>query len=342
MGGMAISRFALLLPIGFAAAAMVPLAAQAPAQPAPVPDTPGRRVVVTATTAPAYSCAAVTCKVVSELEKGATLTVLKTDGDWHQVMVRVGETSMTTGWVKANQVAAGASSNRGSGTAASASTLPGNAVPQSTEADPRGCLTCLATREPTPEEWNAALADAATKKARPAADRAVAPGLADGRTSDERMRDRFVERYTEEMDRLARTAASVDSDLNSYLASCFQRFASIQVEGAAPRKTAVDDILAAARATPGAARFALWAGSPGFEWNPEWASQTAGSAQPSCERVWTDAVTRADRLKVDLELLERDATEHDIYPGVVRDELAARNLAYGGRKPPTPPVIDVR
>ena len=333
-----------MLPIGLVAAAMVPVAAaQSPAAPGPASEVSGRRVVVTTASASAYSCAAVTCRVVTELEKGATVAVLKSDGEWHQVMVRVGDRSMTTGWLKANQVAASAPAARTVGPAANAATLPGNGSPQLSEADPRGCLTCLATREPTPEEWNAVLAETATKKARPEADRPVTPGLADGRTTDERMRDRFAERYGAEVNRLAGVAASVDGDLNSYLSACFERFGSIKVEGAAPRRTAVDDILNAARATRGAARFALWTGSPGFAWNPEWAPQTTDtSARPSCERLWTDAVTRSDRLKVDLELLERDAADHDIYPGVIRDALAAHNLAEGGRQPQTPPVVDVR
>ena len=86
------------------------------------------------------------------------------------------------------------------------------------------------------------MADAATRKAAPDAGR-VTPGLADGRTTDERMRDVFAERYDPELKRLAGIASSVDADLQSYLASCFQRFASIPVEGAAPRSNAVDDIL---------------------------------------------------------------------------------------------------
>jgi uncharacterized protein YgiM (DUF1202 family) len=356
---MATSRFAFMLPIGLVAAAMVPIAAQSPkpapppasgrraappALPAPAADPVGRRVVVTAASAPAYSCAAVTCKVVAELEKGAVVSLLKTDGDWHQVMVRVGATSMTTGWVRAAQVASSSSvASRGEGAAANAASMRG-AKPELTDEDPRGCLTCLATREPTREEWDVILADTATKKLPPEApDRAVAPGLADGRTGDERMHDRFIERYGAEVDRLAGAAGNVDADLQTYLGACFERFASIKVVGAAPRRTAVDDILASARATKGGARFALWNGSPGFAWKPEWAPQPNDSSSlPSCERLWTDVVVRADRLKVDLELLERDATEHEIYPGIVREALATRNLAESTEHPPSAPVVDVR
>jgi hypothetical protein len=347
-----------LLSAGLLLAARIPLAAQAPssaarprpaarppaAKPAPEPPRPepGRRLVVTAASAPAYSCAAVTCRVVSDLDKGTTLSVLKTEGDWHQVMVRVGATSMTTGWVKASQVSASTPDVSRHDTGATAAALPGAQVPGQDEPDPRGCLTCLASRVPSRDEWDAVMADTATRKARPDLDHPVTTGLADGRTSDEKMRDRFTDRYGAEVDRLAHDAGLVDADLGAYLSACFERHASIPVAGAAPRRTRIDDMLAAARATPGAARFAVWTGSPGFAWKSEWASQTNDtSAMPSCERRWIDATSSADRLKVDLELLERDAVEHDIYPGVVREQLATRNLAEPLQSQPTPPVVNV-
>jgi hypothetical protein len=171
----------------------------------------------------------------------------------------------------------------------------------------------------------------------------VATGLADGRTTEERMRDTFAERYEPELKRLRGVAASVDADLQAYLGACFQRFASIPVEGAAPRQTAVDDILKAARSTPGAARFALWSGTAAFAWNPSWAPQANdNSSLPSCERLWVDARGRADRLKVDVEFLERDARDHDIFPGIVREMLAANGLAEPGGGTPAPPVTDIR
>ncbi len=348
----------LVLSLGLAAAvAPVALTAQAPADrsrrepapavPAAAPVEASRRVVVTAPFATAYSCAAVTCRVVSELDKGVILTVVKTDGEWHQAMVRTGDTAMTTGWVRATQVAATAdvttrmtSTERSDGIfrpAAGTSDAAADAGP-----DARGCLTCLATRQPTQEEWSAALADAAARKASPEASR-VAPGLADGRTTDERMRDTFSQRYEPELKRLGGIASGVDADLQAYLASCFQRFASIPVEGAAPRSTAVDEILKAARSSPGAARFALWSGRAAFKWNPTWAPQpNDSSSAPSCERLWEDARGRADRLKVDLEYLERDASEQHIYPGIVREMLAAYGLAEASGQPPTPPLTDVR
>jgi hypothetical protein len=320
---MTITRF--VPPLGFAVAVLTAAAshAQAPTDPARRESPPaaqpaeaGRRVVVTAATAPAYSCAAVTCRVVSDLEKGAILSVLKTDGDWHQVLVRTAANAMTTGWVRGAQVAA--------------------------TADVRTRITGTERSDGVFRPTHAALADAATKKGSPDT-RVVTPGLADGRTSDERMRDLFAERYDPELKRLAGIAASVDAGLQSYLATCFQRFASIPVEGAAPRSTAVDDILKAARASRGAARFALWSGTAAFQWNPSWAPQASdNSSQPSCERLWEDVRGRADALKVDLEFLERDAREHDIYPGVVREMLAARGLAEGGTSLPTSPVTDIR
>jgi hypothetical protein len=158
------------------------------------------------------------------------------------------------------------------------------------------------------------------------------------------MRDLFAQRYDPELKRLAAIAGSVDADLQSYLSVCFQRFASIPVEGAPPRSSAVDEMLRSARSSPGAARFALWSGRAAFQWNPTWAPQTndTTSAAPSCERVWEDVRGRADRLKVDVELLERDAGEHDIYPGIVRDMLAARNLAESEQPAPTAPVTRIR
>jgi hypothetical protein len=350
----------LVLPLGLVAA-MAPVvtsAQKAPpapkraaATPAPAPAAePNRRVVVTAPFAPAYSCAAVTCPVVTELDKGAIVAVVKTDGEWHQVLVRTGANAMTTGWVKAAQVTATSGNTAHTGDdrtdglmrPAPDAAAAGGATTGGAD-DPRGCLTCLATREPTPDEWHAALADTATKKAAPEADR-VTPGLADGRTGDEKMRDMFAQRYEPEMKRLSGEAADVDADLQGYLASCFQRFASIPVEGAAPRSTHVDDILKAARSSPGAARFAMWSGTAGFQWNNSWAPTTPdSSSQPSCERLWEDVRGRADRIKVDVELLERDARNQDIYPGIVREQLAARGLAEPTTSsPPQLPARAVR
>jgi len=349
---MTLTRF--VLPLGFVASVVpVALTAQAPAnrphrEPAPAvaPAEASRRVVVTAVFAPAYSCAATTCRVVAELDKGAVVSVVKTDGEWHQVLVRTSANAMTTGWVKASQVASSAGTASRSGeqrTDGAFRPSADAAVAADPGPDPRGCLSCLATREPTPEEWDAVIADTATRKAAVNAGR-PAPEPADGRTSDERMRDAFDERYDPELKRLASIAASVDADLQSYLSACFQRFGSIPVEGAPPRSSAVDAMLKAARSSPGAARFALWSGTAAFQWNPTWAPQAndTTSASPSCERVWEDVRGRADRLKVDVELLDRDAREHDIYPGVIREMLAARNLAESDQAAPTAPVTRVR
>ena len=352
---MTISR--VVLPLGLVAA-MAPVVTSAQSAPqTPKRDAPatapaaeaGRRVVVTAPFAPAYSCAAITCRVVTELDKGAIVSVVKTDGEWHQVLVRTSANAMTTGWVKTSQVTATAGSTVRTGDdrtdgvfRPSADSAAAGASAAATP-DPRGCLTCLATREPTPDEWHAAMAGAATKKAAPDTGR-VTPGLADGRTTDERMREAFAQRYDPELKKLEAAAADVDADLNGYLDSCFQRFASIQVAGAAPRATAVDDILKAARSSPSAARLALWSGTAGFQWNTSWAPVAPdSSAQPSCERLWEDARSRADRLKVDLEYLERDARDHDIFPGIVREMLAARGLAEPlSTSPPQLPARAVR
>jgi hypothetical protein len=334
---MALSRFLLTLPLAIAAGASLAAQSPAPAKPA---ATTAQRVTVTAASAPAYSCPDATCRVVIDLEKGAVVSVVKTDGEWHQVMVRLGASSVTTGWVKASQVAiadAVSTSSDGGvrGRAALVDRDPGD------DGDPRGCLTCLATRTPTREEWNAALADASTRKAAPASP-PVAAGIADGRTSDEKMRDAFAQRYEPELKRLADAARAVDNDLAAYLAACYERFASIPVAGAAPRSNSADEILKQARSAPGAARFALWNGTAAFAWNPTWAPQANDSSTlPSCERLWEDARGRADRLKVDVEFLERDARDGDIFPGVVREILAARGLADPASAP-APPVADVR
>jgi hypothetical protein len=324
---MRIFRVLLTLPLAIAAGASV--AAQS-----------AHRVMVTADTAPAYSCAAPTCRVVTELEKGAVVSVVKTDGEWHQVMVRLGTSSVTTGWVKASQVAITTTTTAGEAPAGGRAALvdrdPGD------DGDPRGCLTCLATRTPTREEWSAALAEAATRKAPSPAATPVAPGLADGRTGDEKMRDAFAERYEPEVKRLAAAARAVDADLSAYLSACYERFASIPVAGAAPRTNAADDVLRQARSTPGAARFALWNGTAAFAWNPTWAPQPNDSSSlPSCERLWEDARGRADRVKFDVESLERDAGVAGIYPGIVRELLAAQNLAEPVGTPAAP-AADVR
>jgi uncharacterized protein YgiM (DUF1202 family) len=312
-----------------------PAAAQAPS-----PAAEGsRRVVVTAASAPAHSCSADTCRVVVELGKGTVVSVLKTEGGWHQVLVRVGQSAMTTAWVQEKQVSstteptARLSASAPTGTLRPAAPADATAAPAG-EADPRGCLTCLATREPTREEWSAALADTATRKARPE-DRPIETGLADGRTSAERMRDAVEARYGEELVRLGRDAAAVDRELQAYLAACVERFATIPVEGAAPRSNAVDDMLRAARATPGAARFQVWAGTAGFQWQDSWEAQAdPTSTLPSCSRLWQDARSHAERLKVDVELLERDARAQDIFPAVVRAALEAHGLA----EPTEPPA----
>jgi hypothetical protein len=251
---------------------------------------------------------------------------------------------MTTAWVQEKQVASTTEPTARTAPAASGGTLR-SAAPAAAaegESDPRGCLTCLATREPTREEWSAALADTATRKASPD-DRPVGTGLADGRTSDERMRDAFEARYGDELVRLGREAATVDRELQAYLTACVERFATIPVEGAAPRSNAVDDILRAARATPGAARFQVWAGTAAFQWQDTWDPRPdPASPLPSCSRLWEDARSHAERVKVDLELLERDAREHDIYPGVVRDALEARALAEPTQAPPARPATVIR
>jgi uncharacterized protein YgiM (DUF1202 family) len=302
---------------------------------------PAQRVMVTADAAPAYSCAATTCRVIAELDKGAIVSVVKTDGDWHQVMVRLATSSVTTGWVKASQVTVTTTTTAGEASSGERAVLvdrdPGD------DGDPRGCLTCLATRTPTREEWSAALAEAATKKAPAPSAATVAPGLADGRTPDEKMRDAFAQRYDPELKRLAEAARAVDGDLSSYLSYCYERFGSIPVAGAAPRSTNADEILRQARSSPGAARFALWNGTAQFAWNQTWAPpRNDDSSLPSCERMWEDARGRADRVKVDVEFLERDAVGAGIYPGVVREMLAARNLAEAVTPPPAVPVTDVR
>ena len=350
-------RLRLVLPLGFVAAAAVPLAAaqSAPAArqatrpkaPAPAPAAePARQVVVTAPSAIAFGCAAETCREITQIDKGTVLSVLSTDRDWYQVMVRVGATSMTTGWLKARQVAATADAATRSTPASSGATASmfGAPSPQAAGAaggDPRGCLTCMATREPTPDEWNAALAETAKVKGRPA-DPAVAPGIVDARPDGDRMRERAEQRYTEELTRLGKIAGEVDGSLRSYLALCVERFASIPVAGAAPRSTSVDDMLKAARATPGAARFALWNGTAAFQWNDAWeARPDPNSTLPSCPAIWEDARGRAERLKIDVEALERDAQEQHIYPGVVRELLAAYNLGEPTQAPPTP-LTDIR
>ena len=179
----------LVLPLGLVAALAPIVTSAQSAPPAPKRDAPtvapaaeaSRRVVVTAPFAPAYSCAAITCRVVTELDKGAIVSVVKTDGEWHQVLVRTSANAMTTGWVKTAQVTATSGNtvrtgdDRTDGVFRPApDAAAANAAPASAEPDPRGCLTCLATREPTPDEWNAALADTATKKAAPAAGAAAA------------------------------------------------------------------------------------------------------------------------------------------------------------------------
>ena len=264
-------------------------------------------------------------------------------------MVRTGANAMTTGWVKSAQVAASA----------------GTAVPHRPSRATDGASGPAPTPRcrPTPRRIRAAASPASRPASRrprsgappsptPATQKGGAerrpssrPALADGRTSDERMRDVFAQRYDPEAEaprrrrRLRRRRPAVVP--RPAASSASRRSRSKARRRARRPSTRSSRRRARRRARPASRCGRAPPRSSGTRPGRRRPNDTS-SALPSCERLWEDVRGRADRLKVDLELLERDAREHDIYPGVVREMLAARGLAEPTSRPPTPPVTDVR
>jgi hypothetical protein len=302
------------------------------AQPAPAAAPPGGtpdRVVVTAESIGARSCAEASCRVLIELPRGQALTVLKSEGTWYQVMLRLPGNAMTTGWIEAASVAAAPPVARATGARTTPAARPGGTQ---VVREPSECLTCVATRQPTREEWDAALAAAATRKADPAArvrrePQAAAP--ASLRSTSERMRDDLEQRYGADLRHLAGVARTLDGDLEQYLTTCYDRFLPPVVEGAAPRTPAGSGD--ARPATGREARFAIWSGSPAFAWTATDAGRgrvpLTDETAALCPGLWSDVLARARDLETALRNLELVARQSDIYPGVVREVYATYGLA---------------
>jgi hypothetical protein len=301
-------------------------------------------------------CAEAACAIVAELPRGQTAEVLATEHGWYRVLVMLDGARATTGWVEIPQaVTAPRTGVRFAGPSSERQTLPARgpastATPSSATSPPVAtgdCLTCVATRTPTSDEWQNALAAASDIKgipagARPApaapepatstliesrGARAGAPAATlrrDGRTSAERMRDDLDARFGDELRRLGEVAAKIDPDLQNYMATCYDRYFPIAVLPPGPTPPSGTPPPVRARATI----FDIWRGRPAFAWTEVWSTPMYVSADSTtfCQRLWTDVNTRSAEVKAGVERVEAAARDADIFPGVVRDALTSYGL----------------
>jgi hypothetical protein len=306
---------------------------------------PAARVTAAGDTLTVRSCSDAACRVVAELSKGQSVEVLKTENGWHRVLVTLEGARATTGWVEiAKTIAAAprpaARYTRPAGERQTLSGRPAGDTAAATPA-PSECLTCVATRTATTAEWNAALAAAANVRpiavsppptaatagdARSASSARADIIRRDGRTSMERMRDEFDARYGAELKQLSEVAAKLDPDLQSYMATCYDRFQPVAVLPRGPTPPGV----AAPPPRLRASMFDLWRGRPAFAWNQSWSSPaTSGEGTTFCQGMWNDVSTRAASLQAAVARIETAARDADIFPGVVRDALMAYGLSDG-------------
>lgn len=301
-------------------------------------------------------CAETTCAILAELPRGQAAEVLATEKGWYRVLVTLEGARATTGWVEiAQAVTAPRTGARFAGPSSERQTLPARG-PASTAtpsaASPAvatgDCLTCVATRTPTSDEWQDALAAASDIKGIPAGSRPApaAPEPAtptaseprgaragaraetvrrDGRTSAERMRDELDARFGDELRRLGDVAAKIDPDLQNYMAACYDRYFPMVVLPPGPTPPAGTPPPVRARATI----FDIWRGRPAFAWTEVWSTPMYVSADSTtfCQRLWTDVNGRSAEVKAGVERVEAAARDADIFPGVVRDALASYGLS---------------
>jgi hypothetical protein len=308
-------------------AVMAGFAAEAVAQPPARITALGDRLVV-------RRCAEPTCDVVAELPRGQAAQVLTTVNGWHRVLITLEGARATTGWVEAALSAPAAAAAPRTGQGAS---LPdrGNA-PTVTDTGVSNCLTCVATRTPTTEEWNSAMKTLPAPAApEPAAAVAAAPPAAtpraevvrrDGRSTVERMRDEIDVRFGDELKRLGAVAAQADRDLQTYTGACYERYLPIQVLPPGPTPPGGTPPPVRPRATI----FEMWRGRPAWAWNETWSTLAATTESVAfCQGLWNGVSGRAADVRAGLDRIEAEARTADIFPGVVRDALQAYGLSDG-------------
>lgn len=294
---------------------------------------PPARVTALGDTLVVRRCAEASCDVVAQLPRGQAAQVLATVNGWHRVLVTLDGSRATTGWVEAARSTAAppAPVSR----PAQPVTLPERAgTPVSADAASSDCLTCLATRTPTTDEWNAAM-KALPAPAAPAAPAVATPGATpradvvrrDGRTTAERMRDEIDARFGDELKRLGDVAAKIDPDLQSYMAVCYEKYLPIAVLPPGPTPPGGTPPPPRPRAT----LFEMWRGRPVWAWNDTWSTPAVVSAQSTafCQGLWKDLSDRAADVKAGIDRIEAEARAADIFPGVVRDALEAYGLSDG-------------
>jgi hypothetical protein len=296
---------------------------------------PPTRVTALGDTLLIRRCAEASCEVVAELPRGQAAQVLSTANGWHRVLVTLEGSRATTGWVEAALTAV---APRAAATARPAQpvSLPARAsgAPALAAAALSDCLTCVATRTPTTDEWNAAM-KALPAPAPPApTPTGSTPGATprvetvrrDGRTTAERMRDDLEERYGEELQRLAALMLKADDLLQTYMGACYEKYQPIPVlpPGATPAAGPPPPV------RPRASIGEIWRGQPVWAWNDTW-SRPAGNIESTafCQGLWNDVITRATAIRSAVDTIEVQARAADVYPGVVRDVLQSHGLGDG-------------
>lgn len=308
-----------------AATLVAGLGAEALAQPPARVTAQGDRLIV-------RRCAQPTCDVVAELPRGQAAQVLSTANGWHRVLITLDGTRATTGWVEVKQTVPAAAPATVAGRGATPARMPvrTDAAPaaESGESDPSTCLTCVATRTPSADEWRAAMTALPPPSPAPAASEASAPPLRrDSRTPTERMRDTFAEKHGPELKALSAAAAQVDRDLQTYMGACYDKFLPIQVLPPGPTPPAGNPL----PTRPRASIFELWRGKPVWAWTENWSTLASANAESVafCQGLWKDVSGRAADVRAGLDHVEAQGRADDIYPGIVRDVFAAYGLSDG-------------
>ena len=298
---------------------------------------PVARIVAAREALTVRACAQATCSVVTEVPRGRSVEVLRSENGWHWVLVTLEGSRATTGWVDATTAAA---APRPAVTAplSERQTLPPSAAAASTASESTDCLACVATRTATADEWTEALAiTSGMKVAAPADVTTAGPADAssaatradsvrrDGRTTLERMRDDLEGRFGSELRRLGEQALKIDPDLQTYMAVCYDKYLPIAVMPPGPSPASP----APPPGRPRATVFDLWRGRPIYGWNETWSTQAliAADSMAFCQGLWKDLDARAAEVKGGVDRVEADARALDIYPGVVRDALEGYGLS---------------
>lgn len=291
---------------------------------------PPARVTALGDTLVVRRCAAASCEVVATLPRGQSAPVLKTEHGWSQVVVTLEGSRATAGWVDMAQAAYAPRTAAGPSRVPDAQLAPrADAAPESAPGD---CLTCVATRTFTPEEFRAAMKALPAPAPAPAPADPNAPTRADavrrdGRSTAERMREELDKRFGDELKRLGEGASAINADLQTYMSACYERFLPPQVLPPGPTPPEGTPPLPPPRASV----FEMWRGRPAWAWNDTWSTPALVTPDSSsfCQNMWGDLSTRAAEVKTRLDRVEADARAADIYPGVIRDALTSYGLSDG-------------